>query len=403
MCAKPINLVEVRQSIEQGSFNQNECGALFDLFNRLQVILDWNSDPPDLGILAGGSSVAIQRDSIKVRVYNDRWLQMHFPTVLQDDKIKRYELTELIRCWRFFGEATLERFRWTLFRAQADQLLTRVGSINGSHDPRSRTHWALDCSSLPIACMAFGAVHRLCYELDLRSEDTRLREYLVSQNLYALALAHLGRHREAHRHLHDAMALIFPDDRKRRSYLGPLELRRAEVYMIEAWGTLTQQSPGTFDDDREIRMISRLNNAWEALDRAERSLKIAAISPEWWARLAESRATVLAQIALCRSGRVPLADRRRVARDVQLRRLTNEYLRVMESPTIRDINFVLQVLRAFALREGQEPNIKDAEFDTGLKNIVERSKFLNKKAKLSCDNEVRDTAMLVRAAYDKVS
>lgn len=229
--------------------------------------------------------------------------------------------------WKYGMDEQFASAVQNLFKSQADD-------HSGLHlDTDTKDNWRALC----VLCAAALEASRLLHPaLSSFEEKERVRALC----LYAIGLARLGRFFEAHCRLNEADALLSKIAVDRAGVLlGILKLRRAEVHMLEAM--LCKRLPTDLNDPcsehlrkrypqilvskedlqgkddvekgkaveaalcrRLAYQISKLDDAWRALEQAERLFSGRLRSSRWWARLCAIRLRCLSE----QPGECPTAE-----------------------------------------------------------------------------------------------
>jgi len=143
-------------------------------------------------------------------------------------------------------------------------------------------------------CRLCSCVLRLAHHLFPAQSDFQFRETIAIRSLYSNALAHLRRFTEAHRKLDEAFAYLFNSRfAVHDAHWGILALRRAEVYLYEA---LEGFNVYNGIDSTLRRRLSKLDDSWAGIERAERWLGGTNQSNWWWGRLHTIKLRILAAV-----------------------------------------------------------------------------------------------------------
>ncbi len=164
--------------------------------------------------------------------------------------------------------------------------------------------------------------------------DSRLRIKILT--MYGLALGYLGRFTESNRRFNEAHALLVSGLRSTDGReLGKIHLRLAEKhlakgrFLLEEW---IQNGKPRASKDHTYPMVSTIDDAWAALERAELSMASNNHSEFWWYRLTSLKLKTYAFIAECKE----MIWDVEVAKDMASRRLPRclPFRRRLHYPTV---------------------------------------------------------------------
>lgn len=119
------------------------------------------------------------------------------------------------------------------------------------------------------------------------ASDSEELAVVVVESTYAVALSHLTRFTEAHRHLNIAFARLSRSVSERRDERwGILELRRAAINLRQAQAVcMDELSENKRSVPARLRAVAHLDDAWSALTRARDALAGKNRIPDWWGEL----------------------------------------------------------------------------------------------------------------------
>ncbi len=220
-------------------------------------------------------------------------------------------------------------------------------------------------------CRLCSCAGRLSHHLFPAQSDFLIRETVAIRSLYSNALAHLRRFTEAHRKLDEAFAYLFNSRYAvHDAHWGILALRRAEVCLYEA---LDGFSVYNGVDSTFRRRLSKLDDAWAGIERAQRWLGGTNQSNWWWGRLHTIKLRVLAAVEEldyeARKGRkrqsskgefFSLTQRSRIERFKQIEDVLNQVRLMVPADKLRmaraidSVSLIAEFRVAFARRPEEE-------------------------------------------------
>ena len=217
-------------------------------------------------------------------------------------------------------------------------------------------------------CIICRCVTDICRNLDPFFLDFELDQRIRIQTIHGLALGHLERYTEGHRRLTEAFSML---SKRRPSQIGPehaiIKLRRAEIYLLEE-RRLRKKIEILKFIRQDVAFTSNpllgralLDDAWNCLDSAERSLSGQSHSSLWWGRLVALRLRVYSQHEEHgpdgNTLQGTLAFRRRLQPEYYLDQLFDRGLLISPSARPRQLRCIRLYLVAYRKITGKVPPV----------------------------------------------
>lgn len=227
-------------------------------------------------------------DIHQLRAYLFYWMAR------QREEERRALLPLLLQCFILLLEIKVQT-------AKISQELSELPRSKREDVIESRRRW------YDVAALA-GAFIRLSWHLPPEDVELQNRFHVTVRSLLGLSFAYLGRFFESHRRYEEASAFLANTTSAGESVnWGILDLRRCESLICEA-SYDRRRGP---EAGNSIRILACLDDAWEAIERAERAFSGKSRSVWWWGRLSVLKLRIFKGLAFLdeRGEFMPIADR----------------------------------------------------------------------------------------------